>query len=288
MLRTESLRRLLSFNVLLGVLAIGAGALSAWSVNGLIETQRVAAEQQAQGRHALREVIVLGRDVPGGQVLTAADLAVRSMPGSFLPPDARGPQDAGSVVGQMLAIPALRGDVLTPRSLRAPRSPPASHRLHAGDRAVTVAIDDANAVAGLVAAGDRIDLLYLPPDAGAGARVVPLLENVAVLSAGEGLDPAGTPETGTPGTLTLQVPADDAARIALAQRAGRLTILLRPRGDDSSMTAGVRGSAALLPRPVLPSTPVRGIEFIVGGGGQPLLARQAQSQALPVSTGVAR
>jgi pilus assembly protein CpaB len=277
MMRTDWLRRWLHGDLLLALIALSAGIAAAVLARSWLETQREAAERAARGRHALREVIVASRDVPGGHVLSPADLAVRAMPEGYLPPDVRGPQDVSAVVGRALSGPALRGDALTARNLRAPLPPAAADRLLEGDRAVTIAVDETNAVAGLVGPGDRIDLLYLPPDAGGTARVLPLVEQVQVLAAGSTVDPASSDPSLAPATLTLRVSADDAARIALAQRAGRLTVVLRPRSDDTLMSRDVRTSGSLLPRPAPSATrrAARGIEFLVGGGGQPLLARSA-------------
>ena len=107
------------------------------------------------------DVLVAARDLPGGTVLAPGDLAqVPFAPGSV-------PDDlATSTTGRTLAAPVRRGEPVTDVRLVGPGLADG----HPGLTAVPVRLPDAGMV-GLLAAGDRIDLVAADPQ-GSGARVV--------------------------------------------------------------------------------------------------------------------
>ena len=107
------------------------------------------------------DVLVAARDLPGGTVLGPEDLTpVPFAPGSV-------PDDlAASTVGRTLAAPVRRGEPVTDVRLVGPGLADG----HPGLTAVPVRLPDAGMV-GLLATGDRIDLVAADPE-GSGARVV--------------------------------------------------------------------------------------------------------------------
>ena len=107
------------------------------------------------------DVLVAARDLPGGTVLGPGDLTpVPFTPGS-VPDDLATP-----TVGRTLAAPVRRGEPVTDVRLVGPGLADG----HPGLTAVPVRLPDAGMV-GLLAAGDRIDLVAADPE-GSGARVV--------------------------------------------------------------------------------------------------------------------
>ena len=107
------------------------------------------------------DVLVAARDLPAGTVLGHRDLTpVPFAPGSV-------PDDlATSTAGRTLAAPVRRGEPVTDVRLVGPGLADG----HPGLTAVPVRLPDAGMV-GLLAAGDRIDLVAADPQ-GSGARVV--------------------------------------------------------------------------------------------------------------------
>jgi Flp pilus assembly protein CpaB len=144
------------------------------------------------------DVLVAARDLPGGTVLAPGDLTpVPFAPGSV-------PDDlATSTTGRTLAAPVRRGEPVTDVRLVGPGLADG----HPGLTAVPVRLPDAGMV-GLLAAGDRIDLVAADPE-GSGARVVA----------------AGVPVLAVPGAPT------DAASDGVT---GRLVVV--GAGDQSEVT----------------------------------------------------
>jgi len=144
------------------------------------------------------------RDLPSGTVLEEADLASTRFSPETVPADVI--ENAGQVVGQTLAAPMSRGEVVT--SLRT-----VSRGLLQGYRgmtAVPLRITDA-AVVDLLRVGDRISLVLADPDGRQAPRV--LLEDVAVVAIPRSRE--GALASGEPGRLVVAaVPSGSASEVA--------------------------------------------------------------------------
>ena len=117
-------------------------------------------------------------------------------------------------------------------------------------RAATVAVDNVSGSAGLIWPGDRVDLILtqtmddpaLPPSRRVAAETV--LAYVRVIAIDQllarGVAPAG--DVGAGRTVTLEVTAEQAARIAVATRLGRLSLAVRSADEGTAHpeTAPVR------------------------------------------------
>jgi pilus assembly protein CpaB len=121
-------------------------------------------------------------------------------------------------------------------------------------RAVTIRVDDISGVAGFVTPGDRVDVLMTrqqtaaaqPTEEGAAAAPVQqgefasevILEDIKVLTADQNADERST----TPGVVravTVEVSSQQAQKVAIAQQAGTLYLLLRAAGDQAAVPADV-------------------------------------------------
>jgi pilus assembly protein CpaB len=95
-------------------------------------------------------------------------------------------------------------------------------------RAVSVRVNEVVAVAGFVVPGTRVDVLLTGNPSGANEQqTTTVLENVAVIAAGQKLErnSAGEPQT-TP-VITLLVSPDDAQKLTLASSQGHIQLALR-------------------------------------------------------------
>ena len=95
-------------------------------------------------------------------------------------------------------------------------------------RAVSVRVNEVVAVAGFVVPGTRVDVLLTGnPTGGNEPQTTTVLENVAVIAAGQKLErnAAGDPQT-TP-VITLLVSPDDAQKLTLASSQGHIQLALR-------------------------------------------------------------
>jgi len=263
-------RRWLRTDVLLTVAGAGAGVLGAMLGAKYLADRAAASEAAAASRYQTREIVVAATDVSRGQLLGRSNLALRKVPQDFIPANAIAADGAGAVMGSRAAIDMTRGTPILSAALDRGGTEPyrLSGALAPDERALTVSVDELSSQAGGVSAGDRIDLFYGRRD-GSEALLVPLLQQVEVLVAGEAVPP-GTDEQLRSrhfATVTLRVSADDAPRVLLAQQAGDLFMLLRAPGDDALQPVVVRNSRELLrrqqARPV-----VAGTELLTGGTGE--------------------
>jgi pilus assembly protein CpaB len=190
--------------------------------------------------------ITLAHDVRAGGLLKSDDLASKLLapadaPQGALPDSVQARRD---LVGGMVRHSLSAGDVLRATDVMRP----GEHGflaavLQPGFRAVTVGVDSVSGTAGLIWPGDRVDVILtqsmddakLP----AGHRVAAetVLQAVRVIAIDrllvQGADSA-TPEPKGAQTVTLEVTAEQAERVQVATRIGRLSLTVRP-ADQAGM-----------------------------------------------------
>ena len=202
--------------ILTGV-ALAAAGLSTFIFYHLVSAQAAAAVPQTAPQ---RPVFTAVRDLPTGARLAPEDLRLALMPVEAVPADAVEVTFGGVLVK---ALPA--GAILTRSRLPSPEQSGASAAIPLGFRAVTVHVADLAGAAGLVKAGDRLDLLRIEPAVGDWPASMNIaLENVEVLATDRELDERQ--RRGEP-ALTVLVPASEAAAVAAADEERRLRLALR-------------------------------------------------------------
>ncbi|MBE3204744.1 hypothetical protein IHE48_27980 [Frankia sp. CH37] len=181
-------------------------------------------------RQARRDLLLVARDVPAGQVLTAQDLRAVSV-GAAGGVDVVAADGVAAVLGRVAVVPLLAGSLLPAgavgdgsrvppegqalvgASLRAGQFPPGLAR---GDR-VSILLTAVSAQAGTVSGSVSTPST---PSTESGARSVEGL----VVGVGAGLaDPTG--DGGV--VVSLQVAGGDAAPVAEAAAAGRVVLVVR-------------------------------------------------------------
>lgn len=171
-------------------------------------------------------VVVAAHQLPGGTLLTAADLTVRQVPADVAPD--RAVADPAALSGRLLAAPLPTGSVLTELSVVSPALASAAP----GKVLSPVRIPDADLVA-LLRVGDRVDVVAPASAAGptgaAGARVVARDARVVAIPA-----PVPTSSSGLPGPsqsrgslVVLEVSASEATAVLGLAAEGRASILIR-------------------------------------------------------------
>ncbi|GAA1634331.1 SAF domain-containing protein [Georgenia ruanii] len=179
----------------------GRHALAALSLGLAAATALEAVRPPAPPRE---QVLVLADDVAAGIVLSAADVAVRSLPRGVVPPEAlRAPAEA---TGQPLAVGLPAGTPLLPAMLAGPGlaagAPP-------GTVVAAVPLADA-ASARLAQPGRRVSLVAATADAAGSpgeARVV--ARGVVVLAVHEDDAGGGVLSGGVPGVTSVYVAAPE-------------------------------------------------------------------------------
>jgi pilus assembly protein CpaB len=260
-------RKWLRVDVVLTCVALAAGGGAAVLAGQFLTARVAAAEAELAQRFESEEVVVASTDIRRGDALDGGNLALRKVPREFLPADAIRGSHATRTVGRRAAINIARGTPILAAAI-ADESAYArlSSVLEAGERAVTVAVDDLSSQAGNLRAGDRIDLFYGQRDSG-NELLVPLLQQVQILAVGDSYLPE---DDGAPrhySTVTLRVSNEDAPRVLLAQQAGDLAVLLRGTTDNGTVPGVIRSSSELL-RQAAARPAVHRIEVLTGGHGQ--------------------
>jgi pilus assembly protein CpaB len=183
--------------------------------------------------------LVMARSLPAGSLLKPEDLAVKELEQAALPPGGNldTTEVRRSLNGAMLRRSAGAGDLV----LSGDVTRPGDHGflaavLQPGMRAVTVGVDAVSGTAGLIWPGDHIDLIMTQSQDGANVPVArrvsaeTVLENARVIAIDQRLVQGASPnekEGQTARTVTLEVTEEQASRVAVASRIGRLSLSVR-------------------------------------------------------------
>lgn len=268
--------------VYIGIALVMASLAALIAVNYV---QTTVAERTQDNRRMV-EVAVPLADMPQGAIVQPGDLAVREVPAEFAPADAVTPENHTEYEGRMLRSPARGGAPLSASAL-VPLHEHFSSLIPQGKVAYTLSVDENNSISGMLVPGDLIDILFVKDKDGdaaaarAGARVVPLLQQVRVLATGtrigERVAREGQPETDAQGfsSVTLELDQAQAKSLVIAAQVGALRVLLRDAKDRSPGPAqGLSEREWLRSLGVYEETAEgkrgargNGIEFIIGGRG---------------------
>jgi pilus assembly protein CpaB len=217
-----------------GALAAGAGA--AYFAKGYIANEVRSEREQLQAQYKLVSVVVAKTDLAPGTVLSSRTVALREVPKTFLHTEAVGAERWSDVAGRVLSRAVRGGETVLSSHLAQGAGAGFSAQLPAGMRALTFPVNEEASIAGMLAPGDRIDILFTTTAANESVTV-PLLLSVPVIATGlrTQANENSLPDKlqGPFRTITVSVTPADAAKITLAQEAGRITVALRQPQDHS-------------------------------------------------------
>lgn len=252
-----------------GALAAGGGA--AYFVKGYIASELQAEREQLQKHYRLINVVVAKADLPSGSLLSSQTVAVREVPITFLHADAVRSEQWSEIAGRVLSRAVRGGETILSSHLAQGAGAGFSAQLPEGMRALTFPVDEEASIAGMLAPGDRIDLLFTTAAAN-DSVTLPLLFSVPVIATGlrTQANAHSLPDrlqSGPFRTITVAVTPADAAKITLAQEAGRITVALR-RPNDQAITRIARVTKTSLLRGDTgnaPAKPRLRVQVILGG-----------------------
>jgi pilus assembly protein CpaB len=288
--------------------AIVLSLLTTWLTLRYLQHKEQSIEEEIAARSekqlgSMVAVVVPTKNYPAGVVIDESMVAARNVPADFVFDETILASQFDAYKGQALLRPVARG-----KPLRKPDIQPVfadfADTLKLGKRAMTINVDEINAVAHMIEPGNLVDLMLVLSNgesagqgggggagaSGGGQTVVPFLDQVKVLATGQKVthdDPAAGPEKRKTsyGNLTLEVTPAQAARLTLATELGKIRAVLRNEKDKQdldfdSINAGnlledvrERARRAALARPKDESgAPVRRpssvyVEYIIGGKG---------------------
>jgi pilus assembly protein CpaB len=232
------LRVLVILSLLLSALGLGALGLRLFEPPDSAPSAEAAPAPIPQAPPVRARMLVAARSLPSGTLLKDEDLAVREVAPQALPEgaaleDARAEMRGGLLRQYLDAGEALpRAEVLRPRERGF-----LSAVLRTGHRAISVGVDVVTGAAGLIWPGDQVDLILTQElassDAPLGRRVIgeTVLVDVRVIAVDQQFTQGAMGAEGAVGriarTVTLEVTSEQAERVAVASRLGRIALTVR-------------------------------------------------------------
>lgn len=265
------LKNVLDKNWILLLVSILLGGIAAWSVGQYIQSKEQELKTQYSKSDVIKvPVIVVTKPLIKGSIINKTSVAVREIPQSYLPAGTFHPSEFPQVEGQMLLEGVSTGQPLLRSLLPGKELQQFSDILKDGRRAVTIQIDETNSTAGLLVAGDKVDLYLLSEKKQDNPQLELLIERVNVLATGqitvdknrEVVDEVYTDPTNY-STVTLDVSVLNAGRVSLAKEHGKFVALLRNRVDEVVVKDRVIDSSSLFKS----SKNEDEVEMIFGGSG---------------------
>lgn len=255
--------------------ALGSGGAAAYFANRYIDTTVNSRRAELTAQYEPVRVVVANADLRPGASLSGQTAAIREVPRAFLHSEAVLADHWDSAAGRVLAHAVRSGEPVLESHLARGTGAGFSSQLAEGMRALTFPVDDEASISGMLAPGDHIDILFTTLSGNEGGNesvTLPLLLDIPVIATGirtvtnaawlDDKRPAGQYNT-----ITVSVTPQDAAKITLAQDAGKITIALRQPADAKPIQIARVTKTTLLNGSSITKAMVRRprVEIILGG-----------------------
>jgi pilus assembly protein CpaB len=238
------------------LLTIGIVALAFGAVVALFVYKNLEGRSASNAEPGV-DVIVAADDIQVGARVEERDVTTVRYPALALPAGTYNKRS--KVMGRGVILPISRGEFILPNKL-APENAGAGlpSLIPPGMRAVSVRVNEVVSVAGFTGPGTRVDVLLTgTPNGGSEPQTTTVLQNVAVIAAGNKLERNAAGEAQNTPVITLLVSPDDAERLTLASSEGHIQLALRNPLDtrqDEVAAANAKGlykgSTPAAPSPV--------------------------------------
>lgn len=231
----------------LGAVLILTAAILIWVNLSARRAPADAASGAARSSETLTEtrtVLFSTRTIQRGTIVGDDDVALR---GVVAPAPSGAFGDVASVVGRVATSDILAGQIVLVGALSADRlAAGVAALVRPGERAFSVRVVEDQIVGGFLRVNDRVDIyvtlpssLYPKADGAAGkegdqSKSALLLQNVPVLAVGEKLATGGAEALNGVRTVTLAVSPEAVARLALADRLGKVALAIRNPTDENA------------------------------------------------------
>jgi pilus assembly protein CpaB len=196
---------------------------------------------QRRPTEAQRPVVVASRPLPVGASIGRDSVRLRELPENLLP--AGGFSRVEDVLDRPVISPIQPDEPVVEARLAAKGSGIGlAPLIPAGMRALSVRVNDVVGVAGFILPGMRVDVLVTGHGAMQAETVTrTVLQNIAVLSAGQTIQTDGKSQSIQVPVVTLLVTPHDAEALTLANTDGHVQLVLRNSADEKPVvTAGSR------------------------------------------------
>lgn len=195
-------------------------------------------------------VLTVTKDMPDGAIVTEDVIGIKEMPDLMTHSKMIHAQYEDFVVGQKAGSNLYEGQILLWNDMQVEEQKTLSQELKVNERAVSVFVDEATGLIGLLSPGDRVDVIgffNVPGDDFKSTESISkvLLQNITVLAVGT--NTASSPdsyiarlaseqgssyaETQVPKTVTLRLNVKDVPLFVFADKKGEILLSLRSYGD---------------------------------------------------------
>ena len=239
--------------IVLVIAAIAAvGALLLIRGFGARQAEQTAAEAE---QIAGQQVLVAARDIPQGAALAPSDLAVALFPNSSVAPSFvrldQQPSAQADFVNGVTRRAFVQGEPIVSSAVVQPNGGGfLAAQLEPGFRAVAIEIEKITAAGGFIQPNDHVDVIMTArvdnrEGGGEAVRSEIVLRDVRILALGETTNTQTSgegPEIVEAGVAVLELSAEDARVLALADEMGTISLALRGvQAETVGMTAPSSG-----------------------------------------------
>lgn len=212
------------------ILALIFGLMAAFLTFSYLDQMKKSMDSREYTR-----IVVAAQDIPANTAITSNMLQMKDFPGEFI--NNQEIQDINEVVGKVSLTNFNRGEIILGHHLikSGERKQGLAFAIDTGMRAMSVNVDEASGVAGLIRIGDRVDIIAklngeegsMPPSS------VVVLQDVEVLAIGSSLtdDEKNSKEKTPAKTVTLAVTLENSLRLKTAVEGGKISLILRSPAD---------------------------------------------------------
>lgn len=214
------------------LLAVVCSAAAAYGVYLYLNGVRDAYVKQGN----FVSVAVATRDIPAKTALTAQMFTMESVPSKYINGDAV--VEPNELSGKLTTSPVYAGEqILSSRlSGKGDLSEGMAFIVPAGERALTISVNEVSGLAGLIKPGDRVDVLVTFEDGDGTVMTSTILQKIKVLATGQQMSDEGAQDIaeGIYQTVTLSVTPQQAQPLALATEKGSTRLMLRSHEDEGT------------------------------------------------------
>lgn len=188
-------------------------------------------------------VVAATRDIPFGEPVQGAWLTTKELPARYVEERHLRAASLRSLIGLPLARSVRSGEAVlrTDLSSQSGQQRALSTDIPTGRRATPIRIRGTSSLPHLLKPGDRVDAVLVATDASSRAlkRSVVIAQHLLILSVGQTLrdsddETSGQQTNPSRGTLVnVECDLEEAQRLALAERQGRVRLVLRNPNDAS-------------------------------------------------------
>ncbi|HPT69018.1 MAG TPA: Flp pilus assembly protein CpaB [Syntrophomonas sp.] len=212
------------------ILALIFGLLAAYLTFSYLDQMKKSVDNREYTR-----IAVAAQDIPANTAITSSMLLMKDFPSEFL--NNQVILDINEVVGKVSLTNFNRGEIILAHHMikSGERKQGLAYAIDTGMRAMSINVDEASGVAGLIKIGDRVDIIAklngeegsMPPSS------VVVLQDVEVLAIGSSLadDKKDSKEKTPAKTVTLAVTLENSLRLKTAVEGGKISLILRSPAD---------------------------------------------------------